>query len=269
MVNEMHKILLLLSMLFLPVLNSNAVAPKDGDSIEDSLLKVRWDSLNSIKAKLTTERNTLLSFNKNIKGKISNFNNAKIEATENLASLNKDSVAISLLQDSLANLRKRLESYTPYIKYAERCAIKYANNKLYYPYDSSVETAWNVLSKVKNNPYPQLLDILQSYHSYYSDFIETLDRVQHDKGARAVSAKTSISSVMMTKIRNDFAKDYISAISNTSYCRSPYYKTTNSIHYMEVLMKEVSDAIARYKAGKRDLIFSNYIEFGRLFGIDR
>ena len=57
-------------MLFLPVLNSNAVAPKNGDSIEDSLLKVRWDSLNSIKAKLTTERNTLISFNKNIKGKI-------------------------------------------------------------------------------------------------------------------------------------------------------------------------------------------------------
>lgn len=83
-------------MLFLPVLNSNAVAPKDGDSAEDSLLKVRWDSLNSIKAKLTDERNTLISFNKNIKGKISKFSNARVEAKESLASLRKDSVAISL-----------------------------------------------------------------------------------------------------------------------------------------------------------------------------
>lgn len=269
MVNDIQKALLCLSILFLAVLNSYAVSPKEEDSKEDSLLKVRWDSLNTLKAKLTNERNTLISFNKTIKGKISKLSNAKVEAQEGLASLNKDSVAILLLQDSLTDLRKQLNSYTSYIKYAERCAIKYANNKLYYPYDSSVETAWNVLSKVKNNPYPQLLDILLSYHSYYSDFIATLDRVQHDKGARAVSAKTSIRSDMMAKIRNDFAKDYISAVSHTSYCLSPYYKTSNSIHYMDVLTREVYNAIAKYKAGQRDLIFSDYIEFGRLFSIDR
>ena len=269
MVNDMHKILLLLTMIFLSVLNSNAVAPKDGDSIEDSLLKVRWDSLNTIKARLTNERNTLISFNKTIKSKLSELSNAKVEAQEGLASLNKDSVAILLLQDSLTDLRKQLDTYTLYIKYAERCAIKYANNKLYYPYDSSVETALDVLSRVKNNPYPQLLDILQSYHSYYSDFVATLDRVQHDKGARAVSAKTSIRSDMMAKIRNDFAKDYFSAVSHTSYCLSPYYKTSNRIHYMDVLVREVYNAIAKYKAGQRDLIFSDYIEFGRLFSIDR
>lgn len=165
MVNDIQKALLCLSILFLAVLNSYAVSPKEEDSKEDSLLKVRWDSLNTLKAKLTNERNTLISFNKTIKGKISKLSNAKVEAQEGLASLNKDSVAILLLQDSLTDLRKQLDSYTSYIKYAERCAIKYANNKLYYPYDSSVETALDVLSRVKNNPYPQLLDILQSYHS--------------------------------------------------------------------------------------------------------
>ena len=265
----MKRILLFLSMLFLVAINSFAVSPKDGDNEEDSLLKVQWDSLNRIKATLVKSKTSLNHFNNDVQRKISNYSNDEVKLKESIASLSRDSIAIPQLQDSLANLRKRLKSYNPYIKFAEQCAIKYANNKLYYPYDNSVETAWDGLSKVKDNPYPQLFDILQSYHSYYSDFIETLDRVQHDKGARAVSAKTSISSVMMTKIRNDFAKDYISAISNTSYCRSPYYKTSNSIHYMEVLMKEVSDAIARYKAGKRDLIFSNYIEFGRLFSIDR
>lgn len=257
-------------MLFLVAINSFAVSPKDSDNEEDSLLKVQWDSLNLIKATLVKNKTSLEHFNNDAKRKISNYSNDEVKLKESIASLSRDSIAISQLQDSLANLRERLKSYNPYIKFAEQCAIKYANNKLYYPYDNSVETAWNVLSNVKDNPYPQLLDILQSYKEYYKGFIFALEEIQQQKGAKAVSKKpNNISSQMMGELRNNYASTYINHLMQTEYCTSQYFKTSNSIHYLDVLVKEFYSAIAKYKSGQRDLIFDDYIDFGRLFNFDR
>ena len=270
MVTKMKRIFLFLSMLFLVVINSFAVSPKGGDNEEDSLLKVQWDSLNLIKTTLVKSKTSLEQFNNDAKKKISNYSNDEVKLKESIASLSRDSIAIPQLQDSLANLRRRFKSYNPYIKFAEQCAIKYANNKLYYPYDNSVEYAWDVLTKIKDNPYPQLLDILQNYKGYYKGFLYALEEIQNQPGAKAVSAKhNNISSQMMSDLRNKYANGYIRHLMQTEYCTSKYYKTSNSIHYMDVLVKEFYNAIAKYKSGQRDLIFTDYIEFGRLFNFDR
>lgn len=270
MVTMKKRILLFLSMLFVVLINSFAVSPKGDDNEEDSLLNVQWDSLNLIKATLVKSKTSLEHFANDAKGKISNYSNEKVKLKESIASLSKDSIAIPQLQDSLNNLQKRLKSYNPYRKFAEQCAIKYANNKLYYPYDNSVENALDVLIKIKDNPYPQLLDILQNYKGYYKGFLFALEEIQNQPGAKAVSAKhNNISSQMMSELRNKYADGYIRHLMQTEYCTSKYYKTSNSIHYMDVLIKEFYNAIAKYKAGQKDLIFNDYVEFGRLFNFDR
>lgn len=249
------------------VLNSYAITTHDRDDETDSLLVVQRDSLQKIYACLQADKDRIVQFNNKLNGKIDSLNNVKRENISNLESIKKDSTTILQLGDSIERLRIQLSSVMAYKKFAEQCAIKYANNKLYYPYDRSVEDAINLLYKIKDNPYPQLIDILQSYKDYYYSLMSDLNTTQKDGLAKAVTSKTKISTAMMAQLRNDYANKCIVLIKQSLYCQSPYYKTPNSIHYMDVIVNQFNNAINLYKKGIKNLDFSDILMFSKLFHI--
>lgn len=248
-------------------LNSYATTTHGSDDETDSLLLVQRDSLQKIYARLQTEKDKIIQGKQKLKGKIDSLNNVNHEYASNLEAITKDSTTIPQLSDSIGRLELRLSSVMAYKRFAEQSAIKYANNKLYYPYDRSVDDAVNLLYKIKDNPYPQLGDILQAYREYYSNLMSCLHEIQNDKGAKAAKGKTSVSATMMAQLRDGYANKYMSWIRQSSYCQSPYYKTSNSIHYMDVIINQFNYAIDQYKKGIRNLNFSDILMFSKIFHI--
>lgn len=249
-------------MLFARIANVNASTLKNDDGKKDSVLLAQCDSLQYVLNSLTKECTNLNRFITTEKSKCRYLNGKKTEYYCNLDSINRDSIIITLLQDSLTKLKQKGLAIQPYIKFAEQCAIRYANNKLYYPYDKSVEEAARLLKNIKDNPYPQLIDILGNYRKYYKEIIDAMRDVQRDFGV--MSKNSSFTREYKSRILGDNAKSYIN---RTAY-NADLHNTRNSIHYLEVLIKEYNRSVEDYKSHNKSINFKDFNDFGFLFNVE-
>lgn len=171
--------------------------------------------------------------------------------------------------DSLKHKNDSLYSVIKYLsyntKYAELSLIKYANNKLYYPYDASIEDALSYLNGIKDNPYPQLNQILEQYHLYTEEILELMEKAQAS-GLSHVSSNNEFNTSEVKRLRDSYANEWLPKIRQTSYYKN-LYKKSNSIHYLDVIIDKVYiDRIRKYQSGQLNIVsFQDVIEFPKIF----
>jgi hypothetical protein len=150
--------------------------------------------------------------------------------------------------------------------FADNCVIWYANNKLYYPYDASVEEAALCLDSIRHNPYPQLKGILQDYGAFTHEILRVFRAAQADDASKVVPV-SGFSLYDVKRLRNQYVEKWRPKIKQVAYCRR-YYHTNNSIHYLEVLIDQVYlKRLARYAQMKSVVDFGDVLLFPQVFNV--